>query len=68
MKTVISLQVVAVAIMNDFSTPSYGDYTYPPWAIGFGWCLAVVSLLPIIITALLRLIKANGNILQVNWV
>lgn len=41
---------------------TYGDKSYPAWAVKFGWCLGVVSLLPIPICALILIYMQEGTI------
>ncbi|XP_074655433.1 sodium- and chloride-dependent glycine transporter 2-like [Tubulanus polymorphus] len=42
--------------------PSYGDYHYPTWAIGFGWCIALVSAVPIPVFMVIELYKRTGSL------
>ncbi|XP_050415398.2 sodium- and chloride-dependent taurine transporter [Patella vulgata] len=36
-------------------------YTYPTWAIGIGWCMALVSIVFIPIVMVFKLLKAKGS-------
>ncbi|XP_074651334.1 sodium- and chloride-dependent glycine transporter 2-like isoform X2 [Tubulanus polymorphus] len=45
-------------------TPTYGDYTYPAWAIGFGWSFTVVSCLPILCIFIGYLVFSKGNFVK----
>jgi len=38
--------------------PQYGSYVYPTWAIQFGWFVAVLSVIPIPVCAVIQLIKS----------
>lgn len=51
--------------MIDYAPPTYnkGEYHYPPWAIGLGWCIALLSIGPIPLFAVIAIIKAKGNTL-----
>ncbi|CAH1777693.1 unnamed protein product [Owenia fusiformis] len=40
---------------------TYGDYTYPDWAIGVGWILAVVSFVPIPEYACYRIYNTDAS-------
>ncbi|CAH1777720.1 unnamed protein product [Owenia fusiformis] len=44
---------------------TYGDYTYPRWAIGVGWMLALLSILPVPIYSCYRIFTTvEGSLLQ----
>ncbi|KAL4230415.1 hypothetical protein ACF0H5_010797 [Mactra antiquata] len=43
---------------------TYGEVTYPQWAVTFGWCLGMVSLVPIPACAIYSLFKSEGTLLQ----
>ncbi|CAH1777701.1 unnamed protein product, partial [Owenia fusiformis] len=43
---------------------TYGSYTYPDWAIGVGWMLAVVSFVPIPLFACYRIMTTVGKSLK----
>ena len=43
---------------------TYGDYSYPSWALGLGWTLALCSLIPIPVTAIIKVSQAKGSFLQ----
>lgn len=43
---------------------TYGDYTYPDWAISIGWIVAVFSLLPIPIGVVYTIWTGDGTIGQ----
>ena len=54
-----------VSNMVTATEPTYGDYRYPTIAIAFGWMLAFVSSLPILIMAITEICKAKGSFAQV---
>ncbi|XP_029457239.1 sodium- and chloride-dependent taurine transporter isoform X1 [Rhinatrema bivittatum] len=39
-------------------------YTYPAWAIGLGWCLALSSMICIPLVVVVRIIQSDGSILE----
>ncbi|ESO88414.1 hypothetical protein LOTGIDRAFT_219163 [Lottia gigantea] len=43
---------------------TYGDYEYPPWAIGLGWSVGLVSLIPIPLCMVVQIYNEKGPILQ----
>ncbi|XP_075043327.1 sodium- and chloride-dependent neutral and basic amino acid transporter B(0+)-like [Mixophyes fleayi] len=55
-----------------FESPSYGTIKYPTWATALGWCIISFCVIWIPITAVVKLIRARGNILRIcrpadNW-
>ena len=51
-----------------YTRPTYGDYSYPWWAIIVGWCLALCSIAPIPIVMCYKLLHAQGPPLRVGYV
>ncbi|CAG5115458.1 unnamed protein product [Candidula unifasciata] len=44
---------------------TYGDnYSYPPWAIAFGWILGILAVVPIPVVAAVQIYHAKGPILK----
>ncbi|ESO93994.1 hypothetical protein LOTGIDRAFT_205669 [Lottia gigantea] len=43
---------------------TYGDYEYPQWSVVLGWCLSLVSIIPLPVVAIYEISKADGPILQ----
>lgn len=44
--------------------PKYGEYVYPQWAIGFGWVVALCSIVPMPAVAVYRIVMAKGSLMQ----
>lgn len=44
--------------------PAYGDYQYPPWAISFGWMVAMCSVMPMPLVAIYKILRAKGTLYQ----
>ena len=57
-----------VVTLIKYKPPTYGDYHYDEWGSLFGWCIALVSLVPIPVVGLLQLWKGKGTILEVRVV
>lgn len=57
--------ILAIWIFSlvDYERPTYnkGEYEYPNWAIGIGWVIASLSILPIPIFAVIAVYKAKGT-------
>ncbi len=51
----------------DFTPVKYGDYEYPSWAQGLGWCFAALSIIWIPIGTIHTLIKGDGSIKEVRF-
>lgn len=47
--------------MVQFSGAEYGGYVYPPWSIGIGWILALISVACIPYGALNSILKSDGQ-------
>ncbi|XP_072044236.1 sodium- and chloride-dependent GABA transporter ine-like isoform X4 [Amphiura filiformis] len=58
----IFILVIMVFNIVDFNPVKYGDYEYPSWAQGLGWCVAALSMIWIPIGAIHALIKGDGSI------
>lgn len=62
------IQLVLIVSIATWSAVTYGDYIYPTWTTSVGWCLALSSLLPIPVTAAIKIFTANEiNIKQVEF-
>jgi hypothetical protein len=52
---IVLMMIIFSAVQMD--SPSYGDYVYPPWARGVGWCIAMISIVPIPLVALVKVMN-----------
>ena len=52
--------------MFQVTEATYGDYSYPRWAIAYGWCVGIVSLVPIPVVAVMEVRKQKGSFLEVS--
>ena len=60
-----SLQISLSYALSSLKAPYYGSYTYPAWAIGFGWFLAVLPLMPVPVCFGIAIYKEKGSLLEV---
>ena len=60
-----SLKIILFYGLASFENPTYGDYIYPAWVAAFGWCVAMISCIPIPFFIVKRLVTSKGNLLQV---
>ena len=51
--------------LTKVQVPTYGDYVFPNWAVGLGWLIALLSVIPIPAFAVIEMIKAKGSFMQV---
>ena len=58
-------QVMLLYNAAKLTKPTYGAYHYPEWAVGFGFIIAVVPVLPIPVVAALRVFQASGSLKEV---
>uniref|UniRef100_A0A0B6ZDJ3 Transporter n=2 Tax=Arion vulgaris TaxID=1028688 RepID=A0A0B6ZDJ3_9EUPU len=57
---ILFIWVFSVATLGPVT---YGEeYTYPSWAIAFGWILAVLSVVPIPVVAVVQIYRAKGTL------
>ena len=47
------------------TSPSYGDYQYPEWAKAMGWSVAMLSVIPMPLVAVIQVLLAKGSLKQV---
>ena len=62
----LALQASLIFSLIVQTSPTYGDYVYPPWAAAIGWFLACISSLPIPIGALHEMYISEGTGLKVS--
>lgn len=58
---IVMLTMLVYSSVN-MAPPTYGDYTYPGWAVGLGWIVAMCSIVPIPVVAFYRIAKAEGTL------
>nr|QCI31496.1 sodium- and chloride-dependent GABA transporter ine [Grandidierella japonica] len=60
------ISIIAVFSWVDYKEPTYdqGAYTFPPWAIGLGWTMASLSLIPIPLFMVIQVYRARGDTLR----
>ncbi|XP_069068646.1 sodium- and chloride-dependent neutral and basic amino acid transporter B(0+)-like isoform X2 [Pleurodeles waltl] len=58
------LAVILVWSLVTFSTPKYGTYEYPPWAVALGWLMIVFCIMWIPIIAAIKIVKSEGSLWQ----
>ncbi|XP_068105669.1 sodium- and chloride-dependent neutral and basic amino acid transporter B(0+)-like [Hyperolius riggenbachi] len=66
------LSAILLWSLITFESPSYGSVKYPEWGTALGWCMIIFCLIWIPIVAVIKVIKAKGNIKKVcrpadNW-
>uniref|UniRef100_A0A3B4YXJ5 Transporter n=1 Tax=Stegastes partitus TaxID=144197 RepID=A0A3B4YXJ5_9TELE len=54
--------VILVWSLATFVPPTYGKVQYPAWGLALGWCMVAFILIWIPVTAVYKLIKAEGNL------
>lgn len=59
------LQFIFLVAVIKHSPVTYGQYTYPEWAIALGWLLALCSILPIPVIACIKIIRQKGTLIEV---
>ncbi|KAM7338365.1 hypothetical protein ACRRTK_001849 [Alexandromys fortis] len=62
--TPILLSAILVWSLVKFHRPDYGDIPYPDWGVALGWCMIIFCIIWIPIMAIIKIIQAEGNIIQ----
>ncbi|XP_067652262.1 sodium- and chloride-dependent glycine transporter 2-like [Haliotis asinina] len=57
-----ALLVVLVLTMASYENPTYGYYKYSGYAVVAGWCIALVSVVPIPATMVMTIIRKKGSL------
>ena len=60
-----NMQVSMVYILTSMVPPYYGNYNYPWWAIAFGWAVASIPIVPVIVGIAWAINKQTGSIFEV---
>ena len=46
----------------NYTAAYYNDYTFPSWAEGVGWILAVLPIVMILLGAIFQIIRSGGHV------
>ncbi|RXM95296.1 Sodium- and chloride-dependent neutral and basic amino acid transporter B(0+) [Acipenser ruthenus] len=60
----VSSLAVLIWSLVTFTSPSYGTVQYPTWGVAMGWCMIAFILVWIPIVAVVKIVKAEGNLCQ----
>ncbi|XP_066437970.1 sodium- and chloride-dependent neutral and basic amino acid transporter B(0+)-like isoform X2 [Eleutherodactylus coqui] len=68
----VLLTAILLWSLITFKSPSYGTIQYPTWATALGWCMSIFCVIWVPIMAIIKVIRARGNILltcrpEDNW-
>ena len=58
-------QFILLLALIQHTPVTYGDYTYPTWAVVVGWAFALCSILPLPLIAIIKLVKLKGPFFKV---
>ncbi|XP_074771361.1 sodium- and chloride-dependent neutral and basic amino acid transporter B(0+) isoform X2 [Athene noctua] len=62
--TPVLLMAILVWSLVTFSPPTYGSVLYPAWGTAVGWCMIIFCVIWIPVVAILKIVKAEGNLRQ----
>ncbi|NWS50713.1 S6A14 protein, partial [Probosciger aterrimus] len=62
--TPVLLMAILVWSLVTFSPPTYGSVVYPAWGTAVGWCMIIFCVIWIPIVAVVKVVKAEGNLCQ----
>ncbi|XP_046355115.2 sodium- and chloride-dependent glycine transporter 2-like isoform X1 [Haliotis rufescens] len=55
--TPLSLLFIVIMSATQYTPANYGDYRYPPWAEGIGWCMVVAPLAVILLVMVIHVYR-----------
>ncbi|XP_048245751.1 sodium- and chloride-dependent glycine transporter 1-like [Haliotis rufescens] len=58
------LLTIFIFTLAQYQPPTYGSYIYPDYAASFGWCLAVIPCIPLVVVMCMVIYKEEGTMLQ----
>lgn len=59
-------QAILIWSLITFTNPTYGSVSYPTWGTAVGWCMIIFCVIWIPIVAIVKIAKAEGNLIQVS--
>ncbi|TKC40100.1 hypothetical protein EI555_017297, partial [Monodon monoceros] len=62
--TPMLLTAILIWSLVQFRRPDYAKIPYPDWGVALGWCMIIFCIIWIPIMAIIKLIQAEGTILQ----
>ncbi|KAF4788988.1 Sodium- and chloride-dependent neutral and basic amino acid transporter B(0+) [Turdus rufiventris] len=62
--TPVLLMAILIWSLITFSRPTYGSVSYPDWGTAVGWCMITFCVIWIPIVAIVKVLKAEGNLVQ----
>ena len=62
----VRLQFIFLFSVISHTPVTYGDYSYPGWAVGVGWVFALCSMVPLPTITAIKIARAEGPLLQVS--
>ncbi|XP_026704536.1 sodium- and chloride-dependent neutral and basic amino acid transporter B(0+) isoform X1 [Athene cunicularia] len=62
--TPVLLMAILIWSLVTFSPPTYGSVLYPAWGTAVGWCMIIFCVIWIPVVAILKIVKAEGNLCQ----
>merc|ERR1712059_143414 len=64
---IVSPSIVVLILFftwTDFNGNSYGEYDFPAWANGLGWCITFSSIIGIPIVAIIKILQEEGSFIN----
>ena len=61
----IMLKLMLIFNMTQLKPLSYNTYQYPQWAIGIGWIIGIISVLPIPLYMAIVIYNSEGTLVEV---
>ena len=65
-KMMLLFQCIQIFTLYHMAPPTYGDYIYPDWAIGMGWTINAMALVPLPVLAAYSIYCQKGSFQQVS--
>ncbi|XP_046542266.1 sodium- and chloride-dependent glycine transporter 2-like [Haliotis rubra] len=55
--TPVAILFIVIVSATQYTPANYGDYIFPPWAEGIGWCMVVAPVAMILLVMIIQIIR-----------
>ncbi|XP_013385449.1 sodium- and chloride-dependent glycine transporter 1 [Lingula anatina] len=62
--TPLVIVFILIASLAMHTPVTYGDVVYPEWAVGLGWVMASISMVPVPIVMIVKILREEGSFVE----